>query len=407
MGTAVLTSPDGRAASTIDPGAGASGTVADVLAEQLARRQDKPGYRVETRQPGGRHRRSKGQWCAAVCSYNAPDRGGSYDYEWIAVVGGGGRSVVVATVYAGKEAYDEHCKATAGLINELALTTTMVVERGVPDLTRFHVDETGDFLEWLMQSPLTDAQRAMVEEELRGYWRARSAEDMQGVADLMEAREELAKLDEAQRDLAREAALDEALAECRKDESKPLARMLLEMHAAASRPIADGEPPLTRKAADALAEFLYFAAGKITEVTIQPDAATKAKFADEAAAGYADLPAEARKTVAGMPTTWAALRVAWPDLQPEARRRLVDGWRRSPAIAGLARHLGELAATKGGAAGGAGDAADARSPEQMRAALQAQQASFQMMQSVMQNNYNSMRIIASNMGGNTTYTYRW
>jgi hypothetical protein len=40
-------------------------------------------------------------------------------------------------------------------------------------------------------------------------------------------------------------------------------------------------------------------------------------------------------------------------------------------------------------------------------ALQAQQQHFQMMQQMMRQQFESQMIINSNLGGNTTYSYRW
>ncbi|MBK9386469.1 MAG: hypothetical protein IPN34_16780 [Planctomycetes bacterium] len=42
-----------------------------------------------------------------------------------------------------------------------------------------------------------------------------------------------------------------------------------------------------------------------------------------------------------------------------------------------------------------------------QAQLQAQQLHFQTMSNIMRMQHDTMRIIASNMGGNTRYEYRW
>lgn len=78
------------------------------------------------------------------------------------------------------------------------------------------------------------------------------------------------------------------------------------------------------------------------------------------------------------------------------QRQWIDGWSRNEAIAALGRQLRAQQATE-----------SMRSLASRQAMLQAQQAQFQMMQNVMRMQNDTMRIIASNMGGNTTYVYRW
>lgn len=400
QGALVLTSPDGDARLVLGASHEMAGAVADVLAAELTRVGQNKGYRLEARQEGGRHTKSKGRWCGAVCSYESPNRPGRFDYEWITVVGGGGRSVVATTVFADKAAYDRLGAAAAGVVNDLQLSTLMVVERGSPNLTRFAIDETVDFLEWLMQNPFTDEQRATVEGEVRGFWRDRSEKDIEDIGDLLDARKELAKLNAAERELARQSVLEQALAQWREERDSPSAKMMLAIHEASHRPLAAGEPPLTRQAVDAFTEYLYFAAGHLADVDGKPGKDVKDKFAAEVAAGYGELPQEQRATIAGMPMLWAALRVVWPDMPQEQRRQWIDGWGRSEAIANLGK---QLRAQKEAASA----AASMSSLAARQAQMQAQQAQFQMMQNVLRMQSDTMRIIASNIGGNTTYVYRW
>lgn len=392
-GRAVWTAPDGKVTVTLTAGqplAEPQETVMDALLQQARPRRE---FREESKRSGGKHTTTGGHWYGLVYSYVDDARPNLYAYDWVVTVAAGGRYVTLVATAHDLDAYRRHGGTVAKMVEKLALSTAIVVEKGRPPLTRHALDETIDFLEWLMHSPLTEAQKLTVEAEVRGYWQKKSQTDMDDIRELLEGREQLAKMKAEERELARQAVLQEALKQWREEKDSPSARMLLEIHAAAHQPIAKGTPPLTRQAVDAFSEFLYFAAGKTAGVTASPPKDVKDKLAGEVAAGYAAMPAEQRELIAGMPLTWAALRVAWPDLSEAERKSYVDSWRKSEALAALGRQLQASSASKLG---------------ELQARLQAQQATFTMMSNIMRMQHETSMIIASNIGGGGwRYEYRW
>lgn len=376
------------------------GTIAEHCQKAIDEASKLPEYHLEAQPGTGRHPRSRGQWHNFVYSYAHPDQRGKYRYVAVLSVAAGGRCVSFTVTADGLADYEATRLAVGAMVDGVELTTTQRLERGSPPLTRYMVDETIHFLEWLVHSPLTEEQRAVVESELRRYWKERIRDEMDGVTGLLAARSELAKLGEAERELARQAILEEAVAGWRQEADSPGARMMLAIHDAANQPIAKGEPPLTRQAVDAFAEFLAFAAGQVAGCEGKLAKETRDMLAQGIADGYADLSKEERETIAGMPMVWAALRVAWPDLPEQQQRALVDGWRKSKAIADLGGVLAQQAAK-------ARELESASELIRRQAQLQAINLQYQVMQNVMTMQQNTFRIISSNMGGNTSWTYRW
>jgi hypothetical protein len=426
-------SPDKTAWFSVGRSQSYEGTLEKPLDGVLEKAKALPQYRQESRQPGGWHRSTDGQWVSAVYSY-ADAGSNAFHYSWVALIGADGRYAPFTATFTSANAYKTHGLAFADALNTVTLTSSKILEPGKPPLTRFAIDESLDFLEWLLQTPLTSEQKATVEMEVRGYWKAKNTHEMEGIIELLAARDQLAALGAAQRDLAREAIAEGAIAEWRADRTSPSAKMILEIYDAAHKPIAAGPPPLTRQAVDAFAEFLFFAAAQTADTTAAPAPELKAKLAQEAAAGYAAMDPAQRELIAGMPLLWAALQVAWPDLPADQKRAIVDGWKQSASMVQLGAVLKASAApavaeaatpaaagagekTVGRSAGAApGNAAARAASDQAQVArdmyrnqmqLQMQQRQFQMMQTMLQQTHDTQRIMMSNLGGNTSYQYQW
>src|SRR5205807_10517109 len=135
------------------------------------------------------------------------------------------------------------------------------------------------------------------ETEIRGFWKKKDHEQIDGMDKLLEARDQLAGLSAEKRELARQAILDGAMKEWRKDPTAA-ARMMVEIYDCSHKPIADGTPPLTRQSVDAFAELLCFASGQVGGVSCPPSAELKAKLADGIAKNYGTLTAEQQKKIA-------------------------------------------------------------------------------------------------------------
>jgi len=214
-------------------------------------------------------------------------------------------------------------------------------------LTRYTVEKGLDFLEWLLEVPLTAEQRGQVREHLITAWRANDRGEMAGVAELFAVKAEVDKLEDVKKkELARQAVRGELLKNARAEAAKgdKLAGMIVAAHDAAHSPIAAGEPPLTRQSSDAALEVVHFMAaahaGVSTDwVAARPDKARLDAFAKSLAAEYPNLPAGAKAEIAGAPLAWAALRAVWPELPADQRAALAKQWGESPAVAQLAGTL--------------------------------------------------------------------
>lgn len=400
--------PDKAVSFTVGRAAVVSGTLAAHLDTVLAQAEKLPQYRQETRQQGDKHNRSGGSWNGALYTYMDSSRN-AFAYVWVVLVSAGGRAVPVTATFASKGDFDKQGATVLKVVNELSLTTTVVLEEGATPLTRYAMDETTDFVEWLMETPLTVEQRVTLETEVRGYWKKGNTKEIEGIVELLDARDQLAALKPAERDLARQAVVDAALKEWRKDKKSPSAKMLVGIYDAAHKPLAKGNPPLTRQSVDAFAEFLYFAATQAAGAPdVSPPAAIKAQLAKTVAKGYAKMAKDQRELIAQMPIVWAALRAAWADLPAAEKSQYVDAWKRTPALVNLGTALDPSKQTAPAKQTGAKAAAQAHS-DAMRnqMALQAQQQHFQMMQQMLQQQHETRMIMNSNLGGNTTYTYRW
>jgi hypothetical protein len=388
-GGLVWTSPDKAIAFVMtkaQPLEGRLDAIADAVIEQL---KNKPGFQLEGERQRGKHILTGGRWLNATFRYQD---GNDFVYEWLALVGAGGRYVSLVTVTRSIEAYRREAPTIARCVDSINLTCSMVLESGRPPLTRYMLDETLDFLEWLMQTPLTDAQKATVETELRGYWQHRVEKEIEGMVSLLDGRQKLAAMKAEERELARQAVLEAAIKEWRHEQDSPAAKMMLGIYDCTHQPIAAGEPPLTRQAVEAFAEFLWFAGGQTAGCSSALAKETKDKLVTEVAAGYAKLPQEQREVIARMPLVWAAIRVQWRDLDEAGRRPLVENWRQNAQLVELGKHVREAAQ---------------HGLLQTQAQMQAEQAKYAIMSNIIQMQYETNRAIISNMGGGYHYEYRW
>lgn len=402
-GALQLAPPGGNATVTLARSTAIAGSVDPHGAALVEQAKASPDFRLEIAPESGSHRRSTGRWHRFVYSEADPARRGQFLYTALLSVAAGGRCVSFRMVTSGTAAYEEHRQVLGAMVDSVVLTSGQRLERGSPPLTRFMVDETVDFLEWLVHSPLTEDQRGTVESELRRYWREKENEEMAGITEMLSARAELAKLPEAQRELARQAVLAEALEGWRKDQSAG-AQMMLAIHDAANQPIAQGEPPLTAQAVEAFAEFLNFAAGKTIGHDAKLPKTTREQLIAGVAEGYAKMDKEQRELITGMPMAWAALRAVWPELAPQQQQQYIAGWKANASIEALGK---AMAAQKAAADEARGVAELVRDNQRRQAALQGQQMHFQMMQNILRMQSDTMKIMTSNLGGNTRYEYRW
>ena len=107
--------------------------------------------------------------------------------------------------------YNNANKVLQDFFNGLRFTSQIVLAQGDPPLTQYKADETIDFLEWLLEVPFTQGQKQAVQDFLLKASRDRDEKEMTGVADILQGKVELAKMNEQQRTLALEVMRKEAM----------------------------------------------------------------------------------------------------------------------------------------------------------------------------------------------------
>lgn len=198
----------------------------------------------------------------------------------------------------------------------------VVLEDGSPKLTELLVNETADFLEWMLDVPFTDGQRDSIRAGMIEDWKRKDQKSIDGALGIVRLQRQLASVDAAAAEFAR-ARTQQAFVDGLRADPSALAAMLVRAYDAGRTPIAPGEPPLTRQAADAMLESIYFMAGALeTDAPVRPTDAEREQWAAALSAQYARLSGAQRNGIAQMPTVWAALRWAWPTLPPGQREEL-------------------------------------------------------------------------------------
>jgi hypothetical protein len=212
-------------------------------------------------------------------------------------------------------------------------------------LDLFTVYQMTDFLEWLLELPLTEGQKVQIRDYLVTAWQIGDTDSIDAPDEVLRFRSELDALDPKKKELARQLVRQEALKEWRKEaaeQNDPAARMIVELYDAANAPLAKGsagEPDLTRQSADATLEIMYFMASKIDGIDTAPEAGHRAEWATKMAAAYAAMSAEQKQALAEMPVTWAALRAGWAELPADQRKQSADQWAQIPALKELAGRI--------------------------------------------------------------------
>ena len=215
---------------------------------------------------------------------------------------------------------------------------------GEKALSLYTCHQVIDFVEWLLEAPFTAAQQGMMIERLAGAWKAGDREEIEGVREILKVRAQLEKKSKEEGEAARKLAREEAVKVWREEAAKePVAKMIVEVYDAANRPIASGaagEPALTRQAADASLEAVFFMASAVAKVEeFGPTEAQKERWAKELAGAYGAMPVESKKELAGMPVDLAVLRAGWAELPHETQEALAAEWGKVEAVKVVAEQI--------------------------------------------------------------------
>ena len=260
--------------------------------------------------------------------------------------------------------YQKHRLAHDALLHSMQLTDAIVLAKGDPPLTQATVDSITDFLEWLIEVPFTQEQKKVIAGNMIDSWKRNDRDEIEGTLEALKLRAQLSQMTPQQKALARQAAQPELIKAARK-ETDPAAKMIVQVYEAGHQPIAAGDPPLTRQSTDAMLEVLFFMAAQVqggdalAMTQPPPSQEMKDQWAKNLAANYDKADAAARKEIANMPLTWAAIRMLWPDL-PDADKSLArTQWAQSNEVKQMADVMSRMrpqqpARAAAGGAGGAG-----------------------------------------------------
>jgi hypothetical protein len=248
--------------------------------------------------------------------------------------------------------FDKYRPAFEAFLKDLRLPSAQTLAPAFadqPPLEQFTVNQCCDFVEWLLDVPMTDAQRAAARDYFAAAWTRQDKEEAADLWKVFEARNELDKMKADQKELARVAARGEVIKQWRDEAAKGdrMAKMMIEVYDAAHKAIAQGkagEPPLTRQQSDATLEILHFMASKVAGFDVAPSAEQKDEFATKLAANYAGVEAETKKEIEQMPLYWAWFRAAWSEAPAEDRAKLVEQWSKDDRIKPIVGQVNELKA---------------------------------------------------------------
>jgi hypothetical protein len=357
--------PAGKAVELrIHPARPLAGTLDAAAAAQVEQfRQAYPGAQAYRMNPV-RHQTGFDMIITGVAR---PVPGGAV-YHSLCFVKAGDQVQLVEMESSDFELYQKHSRTWDALLHGLRLTDAVVLAKGDPPLTQATVDEITDFLEWLIEVPFTEEQKAMVAGNVTDSWKRNDREEIEGTLQALKLRAQLSQMTPQQKALARQAAQPELIKAARQ-ETDPVAKMIVRVYEAGHQPIADGDPPLTRQAADAMLEVLFFMAAQVrggdaaATALPPPTREMKDQWAKNLAANYDKADAAAKKEIAKMPLTWAAIRMLWPDLPEPDKSQARAQWARSDEVRQVAEVMDRmgLAGPAQNGAGGNGFVADGKS----------------------------------------------
>ena len=200
------------------------------------------------------------------------------------------------------------------------------IATGTPPLTESMVSHYISFIGWLFEMPLTqplkDRQRAMLLED----WK--KPKDLESDMKMLNWQLDIARYKNgpAERDYVRSLAQPDLIKNMRADRSNPDAQSLVAAYDAARRPIAVGNPPLTRQTSDAWTELFCFVHNQSGGPHMDANQTVKDDFARTLTENYAKYSPEQQKALSQMSQKWAMLRLAWLTGKDADRQKILASW---------------------------------------------------------------------------------
>ena len=198
---------------------------------------------------------------------------------------------------------------------------------GNPPLTQRMVNQVSDFVGWMFETRLTNMQREHVRETLLASWQTANQSDIDGTLQIVKAEEQVSALSPTDRNFARQKIATGLVKQLREKPDELLNRWLLGIYDSTHKPIAPGNPPLTRQMTDAYVETLFFmlaqAAGK---PDLKPTPDMLSTWANQFALKYRQMTPQQQQHFAETPVAWAGVQAAWARASEAERSKYRQQW---------------------------------------------------------------------------------
>jgi hypothetical protein len=242
------------------------------------------------------------------------------------------------------------CFAFVLVLTMSAAGQSPVVVPGNPPLTEETIGRFAEFFEWAFDVQLTNDQLEVLRQYTVDSWTQKKTSDINDVVQLVQQQIDLSKLPADQRSYVRVKIEPDLLAQMRQQPNEPMARWALAVYEASHKPIAAGNPPLTRQGTDAFLEALFFMAGEVSGQQTVPDQKMKDDWAQALVANYSKMSADQKQQIAGMPLYATTMRMAWPELSGDVKAKYRALW--AEQLKSMLPSAAEAPAASNRAAGG-------------------------------------------------------
>jgi hypothetical protein len=197
---------------------------------------------------------------------------------------------------------------------------------GNPPLTESMVAHYSAFTAWLLEIPLTQSLKDRLRARLLDDWK--KPKEIESTMQVLKWQLDMARYEdgEVQRLYERSMVQPEMIKRMRADQDNPDGPFLVGAYEAAHRPIAVGNPPLTRQASDAWTELYCFIRNQSGAPHMDATQPAKDDFARILTENWAKYSPGKQKGFSEMPQQWALVRYAWAKGKDADRQKILAAW---------------------------------------------------------------------------------
>jgi hypothetical protein len=200
------------------------------------------------------------------------------------------------------------------------------IAAGNPPLTESMVSHYSFFIAWLLEIPLTQPLKDRLRTMLLEDWK--KPKEIESDMKELDWQLDMARYEngDVERVFERSVVQPDMVKKMRADKRNPDAQWLVVAYDKAHPPIAAGNPPLTRQAADAWTELFCFIRNQSGAPHMDATPAVKDDFAHTLTENWAKYPPEQQKALSEMPQKWALVHFAWVRNKADERQRILAAW---------------------------------------------------------------------------------